>query len=329
MDHWKNKISAWISEIKTHPRRKQGVLFFLIIAICAIPFILTFFRVFAGLFAILAAIGFVLLTLMFLSPSIFKLLVQKGILHTKKSLIIDRTLYTQIQATQDPYPLFKIEQIPSAINIKTFQCEMDIQEHDEPLIEIVLHQESKSGALSFFTDYDDVTSTMTIDQGPTSKNTKPVRYSMTLFIPKGTIIRTLTARVVDGTIAIKMKGAQPVETLDLDMVNSTLHLENLIIPILKINGLNLTLTSQKLFSRYLYINAAGSQFNLHFNDIASQSYSGKMKCHAVLSTLCVNNLTVPKISGNNLQNIWGTEGTSRSIMLSLNILRTNVKISTN
>ena len=325
----KEKVTSLVhnlSEKDNHLGMPKKTILLICILIC-LPVLFIFFKVFVGLAAILFGGFFVLLALFFLSPEIVKSLARSGILHAKsRGYVAGERKYLPFDPQNDGI-LLNLEQSVSSVTLKAMKARIEIVEHDDPYFKIKLSAESDLECLTFFTHYDEVTSCVTIDQGPTDKSVKSVPYSMRVFLPRGHKIRIFSARIIEGALTTQNEtmGEQPIEILELDVLNTVLSLENTSIPILRINGLNLVLESKNIFIRYFYINAAGSQVNLDF-DRQAADFSGKIKCHGVLSDICLNNENLSGLSGSAPVYLWGDKDTTRSVMLSVNLLRTGLNI---
>ena len=325
----KEKVTSLVhnfSEKYNHLGISKKMILSIGILIC-LPVLFIFFKVFVGLAAILLGGFFVLLTLFFLSPEIVKSLARSGILHAKaRGYVAGERKYLPFDPKNDSI-LLNLKQSVSSVTLKTMKASIKIIEHDDPHFKIQLSAKNNLECLTFFTHYDEVTSCAMIDQGPTDKSMKSVPYSMTIFLPRGNKIRIFSARIIEGTLTVQndSMGEQSIEILDLDVLNTVLCLKNTSIPILRINALNLVLESKNIFIRYFYINAAGSQVNLDFNRQVAD-FSGKIKCHGVLSDICLNNENLRNLSGSAPVYLWGDKDTTRSVMLSTNLLRTSLNI---
>lgn len=321
----KEKMSSLFSRF-SNKEMKDGISknwVYILIGLLCLPIVLAFFTVFVGIVAVLLGIAFVLLALFFLAPEIVKRLAQRGILHAKTDAHVSaKRVYTPVNI--ETGILIETSQVVNCIGLKTFKSNIFVKEHDGEDLRILISANEEIKFLSFFANYDEVTSTVTLDQGPLGRSARPIPYDMTVLLPKGRKIRVFSARIIEGLFSLtqKMTDEHLIETLDLDVVNSNLRLENFSLPILKINALNLVLKTEKVFVRYAYINAAGSQIDLNFDERARE-YSGKIKSHMVLSNCLLNKAVVASSS----TNLWGDGSISKSVMISANLLRSSLAIS--
>lgn len=322
---WKEKFSSWFSLNNMGETRPKKWIYLIFLILC-LPIVIAFFTVFVGIIAILSGVVFILLVLFFLAPEIVKGLAQRGILHAKTAGYVSSERTYMMLSTQSDDILLDLAQPVTSVSLKIFKSNIYVQEHDEPNFRIQVTTKEERKLLSFFTHYDEMTSTVTVDQGPVPKTAHPISYDMTIFIPTGRKIKLFNARVIEGLMSLrKMQSEQAIETLDIDVVNVTLLLENLTLPILKVNALNLILQTKKIFVRYSQINAASSQICLNFDQRAIE-FVGKIKCHTVLSNLSLNKKLLTGLSGSTLNHLWGDGSNSPSIMLSANLLRSDLYI---
>jgi hypothetical protein len=294
-------------------------------AIVIFPLITIILRVIATVFAVSFGLAFVLFSLFIVLPLLMRWSSRSGFIKPRYARwSTNKGFYAPITTLGTRI----YDQVPVSwqiLSIKTYKADVHVYFFDQPHITIdVIADNTLHSVIGFSCQYDEETGVLLVDQGNAQSKIKlEAYYTLQITLPLGYSFQQLSMRMVEGSLIVHQSTKLLVHTLILEALNTKVEILDTQFDSVKINGLNMTLDTHNMITKRLRLNASGSELSMHFDEPALHI---KLRSSLVLSHISFNDEILPAYK--ELTNIYTAPGNENiMVLLSFNLLRSNVKVS--